>query len=119
MRIFLQQEFGPACTSLGDGIRLRELLLTPLRNGETVEIDFAGVNSLYTPFLNGSLGGLFNFFDKETILTRLAPRNIAPEHLQKFNEFIDRSDRLDTDKIDRETMEDLFEEDGLGDFEGP
>jgi len=116
MRIQLQDMFGPKCVALGDGHKLFDEVYPHLKEKKSVELDFTGIDTLFSPFLMGCIGKLFNYFEKETLMQRLVPCNISQENLKTFNEFLDRADRQDTEQVDRETMESLFEEDELGDI---
>ena len=116
MKILLFEQVGKNCVSLGDGLKLHADLISHLKEKERVDIDFEGVEKVYTPFLNGALGGLFNFYDKEFILSHLSFCRISSEHLKKVNEFIDDINRRDTDRELRETLEEFYEEDSLSDL---
>ena len=116
MRIILSDRIGKNCTSLEDGLNLYPDLLLRLKEKERVDIYFDGVEKIYTPFLNGAFGGLFNFFDKEYILGNLSFCEISGEHLRKVNEFIDDIDRRDTDREVRETLKNFFDEDSFLDL---
>ncbi len=87
-----------------------------LKERQSVVVDFAGVKSVLTPFLHGWIGKLFDFFDKSTILSRLQFANTDAAQLKKVNEYIDGTDKRDNDRVQREMMEELFDEDDLGDI---
>ncbi len=116
MRIALRELAGPRCTGLDDGARVYELLFPELKNKRQVELDFSGVELLFSPFLMGALGKLLDHFEKETILSRVSICNISEEHLKTVNEFLDRAERRATEQSDQETLRMLFEEDELGEF---
>ncbi len=86
------------------------------KENQSIELDFSNIKLLFSPFLMGFIGKLLNFYEKETIMTRLVLCNISQEHLKTVNEFIDRADRQTNEESDRETMESLFEEDELGEI---
>lgn len=118
MRIKLLDLCGKDCCSVGEGQKLYQLIFPEIRKGSLVELDFEGIESLLTPFLNTGFGRLFDYFDKDTIIQKIIFCHISPKFLKKVNEFLDRADRMDTDKVHRETMEELFEEDSMEDFDG-
>jgi hypothetical protein len=63
--------FGPICVASDDGARLCDMLRGPLDRGETVCLDFTGVTTLASSFLNPAVGCLYAFFDKEDLDRRL------------------------------------------------
>lgn len=115
MRIKLCESIGENCQSVDEGKMVHGMILQEMREGRSVEIDFSGVKMILTPFLNMAFGKLFDFFDKNRIMSALQFRNISAEHLKKVNELIDYVDGLDSDKIARETLEELYGEDSLSD----
>jgi len=117
MRVKIAEVVGEKCESLDDGARLYRVLHKELQNGSAVELDFTGVQSVITPFLNASIGNLLDLFEKETLMEKLVLCHISQDHLQRINEFIDFKHRMNSERTTREMMKDLFEEDDLGDIE--
>jgi hypothetical protein len=116
MRVQLIDTIGSDCVSLDQGQKLYHLLLGELKEKKTVEVDFQGVQTLFSPFLMGCIGKLLGHFEKEALMQRLAFCNISPDHLKAVNEFIDRAEARSTEQENLQTMKDLFEEDELGEF---
>lgn len=116
MRINLKELCGTNCVALDDGEKVYQQLFPELREKRTVELDFSGIELVFSPFLMGALGKLLDHFEKETVMQRVSLRNISEEHLRSINEFLDRADRQAREASDVETMRDLFEEDELGDI---
>jgi len=116
MRVQLIETIGPECTALDQGEKVYHLLLGELKAKKSVEVDFQGVHTLFSPFLMGSFGKLLGHFEKEVLMQRLEFRNISPDHLKTVNEFIDRAEARSTEQGDLQMMKELFEEDELGDF---
>ena len=116
MRVQLIETIGPECVSLDQGEKIYNLLLGELKAKNNVEVDFKGVQTLFSPFLMGSMGKLLGHFEKETLMQRLGFCNISPDHLKTINEFIDRAEARSTEQGDLQTMKDLFEEDELGEL---
>ena len=116
MRIKLSELCGPRCVALDDGQKLYERLFSELKEKRSVDLDFSGVEMVFSPFLMGSMGKLLNHFEKETVMQRVSLCNITEEHLRTVNDFLDRADQQATEKEDVETMKSLFEEDELGDI---
>ena len=118
MKINILEKIGKACVALEDGTKLHDLVLPDMQKGKAVELDFNGVETIYTPFLNGCFGKLYEKFDKETLMARLNFCQIEPDQLRKVNEFIDDIDRKNTEKNEREILTEIFEEDGMIDMSG-
>ena len=119
MRIKLAGQIGKNCNSLEDGLNLYQVLLQELKNGNSVELDFEEVETVYTPFLIGAFGRLFDYFDKEFIISHISLCQLPGKLLQKINCFLDEKDRMDTNQTHRETLTDLYDEDKMDDFDGP
>jgi STAS-like domain of unknown function (DUF4325) len=117
MRVKLADVIGEKCESLDDGAKLYQAIHKELQSGAAVELDFSGVQSIITPFLNASIGNLLDLFEKETLMEKLVLCHISEDHLRRVNEFIDFKHQMNSDKTTREMMKDMFEEDDLGDLE--
>ncbi len=116
MRIKLIELCGPRCAGLDDGQKVYEQLFSELKEKRSVDLDFSGVELVFSPFLMGALGKLLNHFEKETVMQRVSFCNITEEHLRTVNDFLNRADQQATEQSDAETMQSLFEEDGVGDI---
>lgn len=117
MRVKLAEEIGEKCESLDDGAKLYQAIHKQIQNGAAVELDFSGVRSIITPFLNASIGKLLDIFEKETLMEKLVLCHISEDHLRRVNEFIDFKHQANSEKTTLEMMKDMFEEDDLGDIE--
>lgn len=119
MKINLVESIGKSCVALEDGSKLHDLIVSSMNKGKAVELYFNGVGTVYTPFLTGFIGKLFERFDKETLMERLVFCQIDPSHLKKINEYIDNIDKQNTAKNEREMLAEIFEEDGIDSVDGP
>ena len=115
LRVFLEKKVGENCASLDDGAKVLQLISPELLKGSTVEVDFKGVNSILTPFLNASFGKLLENFGKEMTMTNVAIRNVSEGFLRRINGFIDQKDKEFTQISERETLREIFDEDDLTD----
>ena len=75
--IRVADEYGVHCVSPDDAQRLFDRLHEALRVGKAVEMDFGGVDTIATVFLNVALGKLFGQFEAEAIERQLRWRNVA------------------------------------------
>lgn len=113
LRIYLKSELGGSCASLDDGAKILQLILPELYKGSTVEIDFEGVNMLLTPFLNASFGKILELFGKEQTMSNVVIRNVSDDFLNQINRFVDRKDIEFDNAIEREIIQEMFDEDDL------
>jgi len=63
--------FGEVCVDSEDGAKLCDLTHAALNEGESVCLDFSGVTTLASAFLNMAVGCLYSFFDPEDLDRRL------------------------------------------------
>jgi hypothetical protein len=115
LRVFLEKTVGKNCSSIDDGERILNLIRPELTKGLTVELDFEGVKSVLTPFLNICFGNLLEQFGREVTMTHVSMRNISDELLQRINNFINRKEEEFTQSRDRKLLQEIFDEDGLVD----
>jgi len=116
LRIYLEKTVGENCSSIDDGIKVLHLISPELVKGASVEVDFKGVDSLLTPFLNACFGELLERFGREVTMTHVVMRNVSDEFLQRVNGYIDRKNEENTKNSDREMLQELFDEDDLTDI---
>ena len=117
MRIKIAEVVGENFSSIDDGGKLYQTIHKELQSGGTVELDFTGVQSIITPFLNASIGKLLDLFEKETLMEKLVLCHISQDHLRRINEFIDFKHEMNSEKTTLKMMKELFEEDDIGDIE--
>ncbi len=113
MKIVLTEFIDTHCVALDDGIRLYQEVLPELKEKRAVELDFSGVQAIFSPFLMGFIGKLLDHFEKEFLMERLVFGNITADHLTIVNEFTDRAEDRLTEKTNIDAMRELFEEDTL------
>ena len=82
LRVFLEKTVGPNCSSIDDGEKILNLIRPELTKGFTVVLDFEGVKSVLTPFLNTCFGTLLEQFGRELTMTHVRMRNIPGELLE-------------------------------------
>ncbi len=70
--------FGPICIDSEDGAKLCQFVLEALGRGDSVCLDFGGVATLASAFLNPAVGCLYASFGKEDLERRLAWKGLDP-----------------------------------------
>src|SRR5438045_3080048 len=76
MDIRVNDLFGPICVDSEDGAKLGKRVHEALDRGETVCLDFTGVTTLASAFLNPAVGCLCASFAKEELDRRLLWRGL-------------------------------------------
>jgi STAS-like domain of unknown function (DUF4325) len=70
--------FGAICVDPEDGLKLCKMLQQALHQGHTVTLDFAGVTTLASAFLNTAVGCLYASFSKQELDQRLRWKGLDP-----------------------------------------
>lgn len=65
--IQLEKEIGPICVDSADGAGLGEAIHNSFEQGESVCIDFTGVTTLTSAFLNAGVGSLYGVYSKDRL----------------------------------------------------
>lgn len=76
--IIVADQVGPICVSSEDGATLCALIREPLDRQETVTLDFTGVTTLTSLFLNNAIGCLYATYDKGFMDQMLNWRGLDP-----------------------------------------
>lgn len=79
MRINVRKWVGENAITPDDGQAIFNLIHGPLQKGETVELDFEGVDVFASPFFNASVGRLLEDLERDALNVRL-----RFEHLSTF-----------------------------------
>ena len=116
MKIRISEHVGTHCASIDDGQKVYRLLAPEFQKGNSVELNFEGVESILTPFLHNSIGRLLSENEKETVMERLVLCNLSAENLKLLNSYIDRKDAEQFQDESRSSLMEMFEEDELGDM---
>ncbi len=78
MNVQVSDLTGRYAITLEDGQALLEQLQPALERGEAIELDFANVDVLASPFFNAAIGQLVEHFDAQTLSQLLKIRNLSP-----------------------------------------
>ena len=115
MKLRLAEFVGKQCTSIDDGQKVYALIAPDFKEGNTIELDFEGIDSILTPFLHNCIGKLLDRYEKETVMERLVLCNLSAENLKRLNLYVDRTDQEQIQGDSSDSMRELFAEDELGD----
>ena len=81
MRVKVRELVGENAMTQDDGKAIYRMIHDPLLQGETVELDFEGVDVFASPFFNASVGRLLEDLERDALNARL-----RFEHLSDFGE---------------------------------
>jgi hypothetical protein len=76
--IIVADQFGPICVSSEDGAKLCALIRESLDRREAVTLDFTGVTTLTSLFLNNAIGCLYASYDKGFLEEKLKWAGLDP-----------------------------------------
>lgn len=76
MEIVVAEHFGSICVTAGAGESLCVLATTALQAGIPVQINFAGVETLATRFLNPAIGCLYATFEEKFLSSMLTLKGL-------------------------------------------
>lgn len=69
----------PSALTQEQGKQIYKLVSEAIRAKQRVTLDFDGIESMISPFLNNAIGKLYGEFSSETIKTFLNLKNFPPE----------------------------------------
>jgi hypothetical protein len=110
MRLLIKEKIGPRCIIKEDGQKIYDEILSPLKRGETVTLDFEEVSQFASPFFNYAIGQLLKCIT-EVDLRRL----LHIEHLNEtgqlvVNRVIENASKYHGDKDYRKIVDDILEQ---------
>ena len=77
IKLVVKDIIGPQCGTYDDGNKVFIVASDSIRAGDSVDLDFDGVEVLTSSFVNGAIGNLVRTFGDDILKTRLTltPRN--------------------------------------------
>lgn len=110
MKVSVKDKVGPRCIIKEDGQIIYDEIHEALKNGETVILNFEGVDQFASPFFNFAIGQLLRDV-AETDLRRL----LKTEHLNETGELvlervIENAAQYHADKDYRKIVDDILEQ---------
>jgi hypothetical protein len=98
------------CLTIVDGQKVYAQIHHLLLNGETVELDFAGVKRFASPFFNFAIAQLLADIKADDLSRLLIISNINPVGQQAFDRVIENAKRYYTDLQYRDAIEHMIQE---------
>ena len=91
MRINVRDETGPNCLTMDDGERIYGLVHPCLRAGDSVELDFEGVQLVASPFFNAAVGQLLRDMTAAELRRRVRFTDLSPAGQHVLGRVIENS----------------------------
>lgn len=88
----------PSALTVEQGDQLYNEIIIWIKTGKKVEIDFSEIESIITPFLNASIGRLYENFTSEQLQERMSIINQPTGTNHKFNMVIRNAKQFYADK---------------------
>ena len=89
--IELLQLVGEKAIEPDKGENIGNMIVEFIKNGNDVELDFSGITSILSLFLNPAIGDLYGHFSEETIKEKLKVANVPKEYLDTLKNVVDRA----------------------------
>lgn len=110
MKLTIKDMIGPRCIIKEDGQRVYDAIHDVLISGNTVILDFSGVNQFASPFFNFAIGQLLKDI-KETDLRRLLQiENLNETGTMVVERVIENAAKYHSDKAYRKIVDDILEQ---------
>ena len=88
----------PAALTVEQGSLLYTEMIEKLQQGDTVSVDFCDIESIITPFLNASVGKLYEKYTSDELKDRVKIINQPEGTNRKFNMVIRNAKQFYADK---------------------
>lgn len=110
MKILIKDEIGSRCIVKEDGQKIFDEIQETLKNGETVILDFSGVNQFASPFFNFSIGQLLKEVSEEKLRKFLKVENLNETGTQVIERVIENASKYHGDRDYREVVDKILKQ---------
>ena len=94
----IKELVGSKAIENSEGEKIRILISNHIKRGNNVVVDFKGVTSILSLFLNPAIGDLYGDFSEEQVKNQLRIENLPPEYIETFKRVVDRAKEFYKDK---------------------
>lgn len=91
MYIRILEKIGDRATDMKQGDRIHDEIVVGFKANETVELDFNGMQTVLSTFLNNAIGALFRDYSSEFLNQNLKITNLCDEDLFILKRVISRA----------------------------
>jgi hypothetical protein len=110
MKLFVKHMIGPRCIIKEDGQKIYDEIHGPLKEGETVTLDFGGVNQFASPFFNFAIGQLLKDIEEGDLRRLLQIENLNETGKLVVERVIENAAKYHGDKDYRKIVDDILEQ---------
>lgn len=110
MKLFIKDKIGPRCIIKEDGQKVYDEIHGPLKNGESVTLDFGGVSQFASPFFNFAIGQLLMDIEEGDLRRLLQIENLNETGQLVVERVIENAAKYHGDKDYRKIVDDILEQ---------
>lgn len=110
MRLSIKYRIGPRCIIKEDGQKIYDAIHAALLSGETVSLDFAGVNQFASPFFNFAIGQLLKDIAEDDLRRLLQIEHLNETGRLVVERVIENAAKYHGDKDYRKIVDDILEQ---------
>jgi len=110
MKLSIRDKIGPRCIIKEDGQNIYDQIHGSLKNGETVTLDFEGVNQFASPFFNFAIGQLLKDIQEDKLRRLLLIENLNETGKLVVERVIENAANYHGDKDYRKILDDILEQ---------
>lgn len=108
MRLSIREQIGPRCIIKEDGQKVFGAIHDPLKNGETVTLDFEGVSQFASPFFNFAIGQLLKDVPEADLRRHLHIEHLNQTGTLVVERVIENAAKYHDDKDYRKIVDDIL-----------
>ena len=108
MRIIIKEKCDEFCFLIEDGKKIHEIVLSAVKEGIVVEIDFAGVTVFSAPFFHSALGDLLEHITYEDFNRLVKIVNLHDSARKLLKRILDDSVNYYSDKQYRTSLDSVL-----------
>ena len=109
MNLAIKDLIGTRCIIKEDGQKVYDIIHKPLRHGDTITLDFAGVTQFASPFFNFAVGQLLKDVKQEELRRLLKIVNLESIGLHVVRRVIENASQYQTDVNYQKVIDDILE----------
>ena len=114
MKLSIKDKIGPRCIIKEDGQKVFDEIFGPLKNGETVTLDFTGVSQFASPFFNFAIGQLLKGMQEADLRRLLQIENLNETGNLVVERVIENAAKYHGDRDYRKIVDDILEQQAMG-----
>ena len=109
MKVSIKDKIGLRCIIKEDGQKIFDEIVEPLKRGETVTLDFAGVSQFASPFFNFAVGQLLKDIKEDDLRHLLHIENLNETGRLVVERVIENAAKYHGNKDYRKIVDDIIE----------